>query len=339
MSPPAVSVVMPVRDAAATLPAALDSLLAQTMDDWELLAVDDGSRDASPGVLAAYARRDVRIRVLSGPARGIVAALNSGLDLARGALVARMDADDLSLPERLARQREHLERHPAIGVVACRVRHGGDPASQAGYARHVAWTNALLAHEQIAAARFVESPLAHPSVMFRRELVTRLGGYVEGDVPEDYELWLRWLEAGVRFEKLAEPLLVWNDPPDRLSRRDGRYAPEAFSRLRARYLARWLAAHNPRHPSILLWGAGRATRRRARDLEALGPRIAAYVDIDPRKVGRRIAGRPVLAPAGLPRPGACLVVSYVGVPEAREAIEAELLARGYRPMVDYVLAA
>lgn len=334
---PAISVVMPVRDAAATVAAAVRSVQAQTEPDWELIAIDDGSADDSLARLRALAAGDARIRLLAEPPRGLVTALTRGLEAARGAFIARLDADDICLPERLARQRRHLETHPGVGVVACRVIFGGD-ARAAGYARHVDWTNRLLSAEAIALARFVESPLAHPSVMFRRELVAHHGGYREGDFPEDYELWLRWLEAGVRIEKLPEPLLVWNDAPRRLSRRDPRYSPEAFHRVKAGYLARWLAFHNPHHPRVVVWGAGRVTRRRARALLDAGVEATAYVDIDPRKTGRSLGGRPVIDPAALPARGACFVVSCVSSAGARELIEARLAAAGYRPGLDYVLA-
>lgn len=329
---------MPVRDAAATVTAAVRSVQAQTEPDWELIAVDDGSADDSRARLRALAAEDARIRVLAGPARGLVAALTVGLEAAHGTFIARLDADDVCLPERLARQRRHLESHPGIGLAACRVIFGGDTRAAAGYARHVDWTNRLLSADAIALGRFVESPLAHPSVMFRRELLARHGGYRDGDFPEDYELWLRWLEAGVRMEKLAEPLLVWNDGPRRLSRRDPRYSPEAFHRVKAGYLARWLAAHNSHHPRVIVWGAGRVTRRRARPLLDAGIKVTAYVDIDPRKLGRALAGRPVIGPAALPPPGACFVVSCVSAAGARDLIEARLAAAGYRPGRDYVLA-
>jgi hypothetical protein len=172
----------------------------------------------------------------------------------------------------------------------------GDRAAQAGMALFVDWTNRLLAADEIARERFVESPFVHPSVMFRRECVQRFGGYRDGDFPEDYELWLRWLGAGVRMEKLVESLLVWNDSPTRLSRCDRRYAKEAFYRLKARYLARWLAAHNPHHPAVILWGAGRITRKRAQHLVDQGIAVEAFIDIDPLKVGRRIGGRALLSP-------------------------------------------
>jgi glycosyltransferase involved in cell wall biosynthesis len=329
---------MPVRDAARTLPAALDSVLAQSESAWELIAVDDHSGDDSPEILAAYARRDRRVRVIAAPRDGIVAALNAGLAAARGALIARMDADDVCHPDRLRQQRARLEARPHVGLVGCCVEFGGDPVRAAGYARHVEWTNGLLTHEQIAIARFVESPFAHPSVMFRRTVLTRYGGYAEGDFPEDYELWLRWLDAGVRMEKLADRLLVWNDHPERLSRRDARYADEAFYRLKARYLAPWLARNNRHHPRVVVWGAGRLARRRIRYLEAEGIVVSGYIDIDPAKIGRPIAGRPVNDAAALPAPGTAFIVSYVSSAGAREQIEARLTCLGWRAGAHYVLA-
>lgn len=336
---PVISIVMPVRDAAATLPVALDSVLRQTERAWELLAIDDGSTDASCEILAAYARREPRIRVLHASRRGLVSALNAGLRAAIAPLIARLDADDVCLDDRLAQQRRHLESHPDVGLVASRVSFGGDPLRAAGYARYVAWTNRLLTHDDISLARFVESPVAHPSVMFRRQLVERWGGYLEGDFPEDYDLWLRWLEAGVRMEKLPATLLIWNDSVTRVSRQDPRYTKEAFYRLKAPYLARWLAINNPHHPAVMLWGAGRVTRKRARHLLLHGITVEAFIDIDSDKIGRAIAGRYVVDPAALPSAGRAFVVSYVSSSGAREEIEESLRAKGYRPGRDYLLAA
>jgi glycosyltransferase involved in cell wall biosynthesis len=348
--PPLVSVVLPVRDAAGTIGRAIASVQAQTLREWELVVVDDGSTDGTADLLATRARQEPRLRVLRRPAEGLVAALNAGLAAAQGEFVARLDADDEALPERLAAQVEFL-RAPAqrdIGVASCLVEHAGDRAAQSGYALHVDWLNTLVTPEAIALNRFVEAPVAHPSVLFRRELVARHGGYRAGDFPEDYELWLRWLDAGVRFAKVPRMLLRWHDPPGRLSRRDPRYASEAFFRLKAAWLARWLRAEGVGSDGVAgaaralwIWGAGRPTRKRAAHLEAHGMRIAGYVDVDPKKFTPAIGGTglPVVGPAALPPAAKALVVGYVSTRGARDLIRGELLRRGRVEGRDFLLAA
>ena len=327
---PQISVLLPVFNAAATLPAALECLLGQhTRRSLEIVTVDDGSTDSSPQVIADFARRDARVRALRIPHAGLVAALNTGLAQCRGQYVARMDADDISLPDRLEKQAAHLDVHPAAGVVGSLVTFGGDAKRQAGYAHHVAWQNRLLSHQELSDWRFVDAPLAHPSVMFRRELPDRFGGYRDGPFPEDFELWLRWLEAGVRMEKVPERLLVWNDPPARLSRTDPRYAPEAFYRTKADYLARWLARNNPHHPDILAWGSGRLTRLRWSYLTDQGVRIRAYIDIAPSRIGQAIHGLTVLAPSELPPAESAFIVAGVARRDAHDYILARFRERGY----------
>jgi len=325
-----ISVLIPVFNAAPTLPATLDSLLGQrTARAFEIVAIYDGSTDATPQILSNYARRDARVRPTFLAHAGLVAALNAGLARCAGRYVARMDADDLALPERLEKQAAHLDAHPVTGLVASRVVFGGDARRSAGYAAHVAWQNALTTPRELADWRFVDAPVAHPSVMFRRELPAQFGGYRDGPFPEDFELWLRWLERGVQMEKLPENLLVWSDPPTRLSRTDARYAPEAFYRTKADYLARWLAAHNPHHPDILAWGAGRITRQRWKLLTEHGIRIRAFVDIAPSRIGQTIHGIPVLPPLALPPPDQAFVVAGVARRDAHAYILARLREHGY----------
>ncbi|MCS6771704.1 MAG: glycosyltransferase [Kiritimatiellae bacterium] len=337
---PLISVLMPIRNAAATLPTALESLRRQTLQDFELIAVDHGSDDESRALLegARGAFRDLRI--VSVPRDlPFAEALNEGLRQARGEWIARMDADDESTPERLETQWRVAWSDPSLDVVACRVRFGGDRANRAGYARYVDWINTLLTHEEMARARFRESPLAHPSVLIRRGAFERFGAYRAGAFPEDYELWLRWFEAGARFAKCPETLLTWNDPPRRLSRTDPRYSFEAFYRVKAGYLARWLAANNPHHPDVLVIGAGRVTRRRVEFFMEAGIRVAAWSDLDPRKVGRRYHGAPVIHHEEIPPPGECFIVTCVSAIGAPESIRSMLLSRGYMPGRDFIEAA
>ena len=337
--PPVVSIVLPAFNATSIVGTAVESQRAQTFADWELIVVDDGSEDDTVGVLKSFARRDPRIRVLARPHRGVVAAANDGLAAARGEFIARMDADDVSHPDRLAEQVAFLRERRDVGVVGSLVEFGGDRAAQAGYALHVDWLNSVVTPDDIALNRFVESPLANPSVMFRRELVAQHGGLRGGNFPEDYELWLRWLDAGVVMAKVPRVLLTWNDPPQRLTRTDARYDVEAFYRCKAPWLARWLAKHVEPSRRILVWGAGRPTRKRAEWLVPEGVKITGYVDIDPAKVGRTFARRNVMSPDAIPHAEEVFVVCYVAKRGARELARGHLNGRGFVEGRDFLMAA
>lgn len=334
---PVVSVVLPVRNAAATVARAVESIRAQTLADWELVAVDDGSTDGTREILRALAREESRLRVLEREHAGVALAANAAMAAARGKFIARMDADDVAHPGRLAAQAEFLAaaENRAVGVVGGQVEFGGDRATAAGYALHVDWLNALTTPEEIALNRFVEAPLANPSAMFRRELLARHGDYRSGDFPEDYELWLRWLDAGVRIAKVPGTVLTWHDGPRRLTRTDARYAPEAFFRTKAEWIARELARSGGGRP-VWVWGAGRPTRKRAAALAAHGVRIFGYIDVDAKKQGRLGGtGAPVIGPGALPAPGEITVLGYVAKRGVRELCREELRARGYAEGRDF----
>lgn len=327
---------MPVRDAQATLAAAIASVRAQTWADWELVVVDDGSQDGTAEILAALAAADPRISVHRLPPRGIAEALRAGCGACRGEFIARMDADDVMAPTRLAVQRDHLMAHPAVGLVSCRVRFGG---TEEGYAAHVDWLNALTTPESMSLRRFVEAPVAHPSVMFRRELLARHGGYRSGEFPEDYELWLRWLEASVKFGKVEAELLTWNDPPQRLSRTDARYSVDAFYQLKCRYLANWLRSNLLPGREVWLWGAGRVTRRRFDALEQEGVPLPGFIDVDEAKRGQHRDGRVVRMADDLPPLAGSFILAGVGARGAREYIERHLVACGWQEGQDFLLVA
>jgi glycosyltransferase involved in cell wall biosynthesis len=339
---PRISVVLPVRDAAGTVARAIASIRAQTFANWELIAVDDGSTDGTREILRTLARTEPRLRVIAQPHAGVAAAANAAMAAARGEFIARLDADDEARPERLAAQIDFLAApaNRAVGVVGSLVEFGGDRAARLGYALHVDWLNTLVTPEAIALNRFVESPLANPSAMFRRELVARHGGYRAGDFPEDYELWLRWLDAGVRMAKVPRVLLRWNDPPTRLTRTDARYDAEAFFRAKAPWLAREVARIAGGR-AVWVWGAGRPTRQRAAHLETHGVRLAGYIDIDPKKITPALGGTgaPVIGPAQIPPPAQALVLGYVAKRGARELHRAELAKRGFVEGRDFLMCA
>ena len=325
---------MPVYNAADTLAECLDSIRAQTLTRWELLAIDDGSTDDSREMLRAAAAEDARIRVVEAGRIGLVAALNLGIATARAPWIARMDADDRMHADRLDAQLAMAADEPTLGVIACQVAAFPSDAVQPGYTEYLRWQNACLSPEQIAHAIYVEAPLAHPSVCIRRELFERHGPYAHGDFPEDYELWLRLNAAGVRMRKLPRVMLDWRERPTRTSRVDARYASGAFDRLRAQWLARDPRLQGPRERVI--WGAGFKTRKRTRLLHALGVDFSAWVDLDPRKVGQTLWGKPIHSPEQTPLCPPPFVLNYVSGHGARDRVAAQLHALGLREGEDYL---
>lgn len=331
---PAISIIMPFRDAASTLPACLASIERQTFADFELLAIDDGSADGSAGLVRAAAARDPRVRLLQPGRLGLAGALNHGVAAARAPLLARMDADDLMCPERLAAQHAYLCRNPEIALVACQVELFPAEEVRAGYAEYVRWQNGCLSPDEIAANIYVEAPVVHPSVMVRREVLEALGGYADGPFPEDYELWLRMHRAGYRMAKVPQVLLAWRERADRASRVDPRYGRAAFDRLRAEFLAGDSRLRRDRE--LVIWGAGRKTRLRARALLDRGIRPSAWVDVDPAKIGHVVWGRPVRPPEWLDRRPRPFVLLYVTAHGARDYAAGRLDGWGYRAGDDYL---
>jgi glycosyltransferase involved in cell wall biosynthesis len=334
---PRISVLLPVRDAAATLEACLDSLAVQTLADHEVVAIDDGSRDGSGDILRTRSREDSRLRVRRTPPRGLVSALRLALLEARAPLVARLDADDVARSERLFLQAERLERDGTVDVLGGRVALVAAPGEHPGQGMraYVEWQNALLDHEAILRDRFVESPLVHPSVAMRTAALRRLG-WRDFDGPEDYDLWLRAFDAGLRFAKLGETVLEWRDSPGRLTRRDPRYAAARFLALKIEALSRGLLASRR---EAVVWGAGPVGKAWSRALRAAGHEVRAFVEVDPRKVGRRIHEAPVVPVVEAGRLRGPLHLAAVGQKGARARIRAEAARLGLVEGVDLVAVA
>jgi Glycosyltransferases involved in cell wall biogenesis len=212
MSTPALSVLLPVYNGERFLAEAIESILAQTFTDFEFIIINDGSRDGSGAIIDDYAARDARIRAFHQDNRGLVDTLNRGIALARAPLIARMDADDISLPRRFERQIHRFENRPDLAAVG-------------GCIIHIDETGKLIHRSDYPAGgaalrRFLEraSPLAHPAVIMRRDVVCGLGGYRrQYKYAEDYDLWLRMHDAGYSLENIAEPVLHYRQHVEKVS--------------------------------------------------------------------------------------------------------------------------
>ena len=267
---PQLAVLLPFYNAASTLAETLDSILAQTFKDFVLIAVDDGSTDNSCDIVRDYMKQDGRIELLQIEHQGVVAAMNHALNNCTAPICARMDADDIMAPARLAMQFDYLQANPHIDLVGSCVRLFPEEVIQEGFNEYIRWQNSCITPQQIANNIYVELPIANPSICFRRDVVLKVGGYRDGDFPEDYELLLRLHQHGYQMAKLPEILLHWRDSEGRLTRTDQRYSRTAFDRIRAAYLA--LDPRLQQDRPLAYWGAGRVTRKRTAHLIEYGYR-------------------------------------------------------------------
>ncbi len=330
---PKISLVLPFYNADRTLARALQSISKQDITDFECLMVDNNSSDKSREIAAEWKSLDPRFRLVEEKRQGVMFASNRGCELARGAYIARMDADDVALPCRIRLQSEFLDKHTDYGAVAGLVNHVGDPESTGGFLRFVEWSNSLVSYDEIYNRRFIEAPIVNPTAMWRRETMEQHGLYLSGDFPEDYEMWLRWLDRGVKIAKVPEVVLDWHDSEGRLTRTDPIYSDRAFYEIKSLYLAKYLSEHNPFHPHVAIWGASRISRRRAKILEQQGVRIATYIDT---KKSRQL-DRELVYYEDLPEAGSMFILTYIRQMDNREKIQAFLESRGYKEGKNYLL--
>lgn len=197
-----VSILMSVFNSSECLGVSLNSLLSQTLTDFEIVILDDGSTDQTAAMLDEFSSRDYRIRVFRNSSNlGLAASLNRGVRLCRGKYIARMDADDACYPERLEMQYDYLEKNPRIDIV------GSNAHLVTVNGELLSSTSMPLTHEAIERSIHRNCPLLHPTIMGRKEFFSQIGGYDEHlRKKQDYDLWLRGIDQ-FRFANIEKPLL------------------------------------------------------------------------------------------------------------------------------------
>ena len=200
--------------------------------------------------------------------------------------MARIDADDIAAPTRFQRQVELLAAHPQIAACGTGVCYFPSRLVRAGARAYESWLNGLHTPEQVARDLFVECPIAHPTLMARTAVLRNMGGYQDNGWPEDYDLVLRLFEGGHPLANVPEVLHNWREGEKRLSRVDSRYSENEFRRCKVHYLERTIL----RGRQIVVWGAGPVGKAFARELTAHNVPVVGFIDVDPRKIGRRIQG-------------------------------------------------
>jgi glycosyltransferase involved in cell wall biosynthesis len=212
VTPPLISVVMPVWNGERYLAEAIESVLAQTYSHFELVIVDDGSEDRSGAIIARYADSDARVRPIYAAHRTLVPTLNTGCEAAQGRYIARMDGDDIALPERLDRQVTFLESHPEVALVATAVQ----LINAAGERRPII-TNPPSENAGIRQALMRANCFCHSSVMMRTGVLTQIGGYRPLYIDaEDYDLWTRFADTH-ELACISDALVLYRIHPRQVS--------------------------------------------------------------------------------------------------------------------------
>ena len=306
-----VSWLLPFRNAERWISDAVASMLLDSTDQDEIILVDDGSTDSGIQQLPS----DSRIRLLQQPPLGITAALEKGRQAAQGRWIARLDADDISLPGRIDAQIRFLEENPEVAVVGGQAELFETPSPGQGMRLYVDWVNGLTdLHREL----LVESPLFHPAVCMRAEAIQAVGGYRDGPFPEDYDLWLRLVSAGHRLANLPVPVVQIRDRDSRLTRTDPRYSKAGFRMVRCDFL-QFGPLQNPQR--VVVWGGKKGARPWLQWLAKTAHELVAVIDIVP---GTERGGRPLLPPEALATLDFDVLLVSVGRRGARELIRRDI---------------
>lgn len=329
---PLVSVVLPVHNGGEYLAQAVESVLSQDYRNLELLLIDDRSTD---GAIKVLGKDDPRLKIFKSKGRGVVDAFNTGFALSRGAFIARMDADDISLPVRINCQLDYLAGNPSVDIAGCCVDIFSEDGIQGGLQRYQRWLNAVCEPEQVRQQIFIESPLPNPGLMFRREALQCLGGYRKNQWPEDYDLLLRADAANMLMGKPGPILLRWREHKSRLTHNDPLYDRQNFMCAKAHFLVH----HRLQGRSVIIWGAGPTGRQMFDLITSEGGGIEGFIEVHPRRIGGQKRGLPVWPIDKVEDLGDSMLIVAVGAAGAREEITAYLREHDKRAGEDYLFVA
>lgn len=329
--PDFISVLLPVKNGGRYLQQAVNSILEQTHQNLELLIVDDHSEDGAVEALRDHPKQTR----LANIGRGVSAATNLAAQHAKGEYLARMDADDIAAPTRLAAQLQYLENKPEIGLCGTEVSiftHTGVVGG--GYGRYQTWLNALQTPTGIANNLFVESPIPNPTAMFRKEIFTQLGGYNNPCWHEDYDLYLRAHFAGIRMGKPAGVLLQWRDHQQRSTRNQARYREKQLIACKAHYLA----ANVLDGRAVIICGTGPVSLAIHDALVLEGVTVEAFVDVK-TDAHRKKRDLPVIGYDAIAPEMKALCLGALGRPASRQALQQIFDDKNLLVWRDYLMCA
>ena len=331
MKNPLVSILVPYKNTEAYLPACISSILEQTYDRWEVIAVNDHSTDNSPEVVAEFSKKDHRITHINNHGKGIIAALRTGFAHSKGSFITRMDSDDIMAPHRLDHMVNALLDHGTGHVAVGQVSYFSDRGISNGYDRYEKWLNKLTAQGTNYSEIYKECVIPSPCWMTYREDFIKCGGFTPDRYPEDYDLTFRFYENNLKIIPCDQVLLLWRDYDTRTSRTSEHYAQNYFLDIKLFYFLK--LDHDP-NKTLVVWGAGNKGKKIAQEL--LKNDIHFYWVCDnPKKIGKDIYGKEMLPFKILEELPNTQSIITVANEEAQKEIKDYFKDRNMQPMTDY----
>lgn len=277
---------MPVKNEAAHLEECLNSIIHQSIKDWELVVVNDHSTDSTDNILREYCTKDTRIRVFENVEYGIIPALKLAFQESRGQYVTRMDADDVMLPNKLEILRSPLLENGEGYLSVGGVRYFSQGKVGNGYLQYELWLNNLTATGLNFSEIYKECVIPSPSWMLYRIDFEKCGGFNSEQYPEDYDLCFRMYKSGLSVIPSNEVVHLWRDYPERSSRNLPEYSDNSFLRMK---LDHFLSIDYDEAKELVLWGAGKKGKKMIGLLKETNVPFR-WICNNQRKVGKEILG-------------------------------------------------
>ncbi len=331
MQNPKVSICIPFKDTAHFLPECLDSILNQTYQNWEVIAVNDHSRDTSFEFLSSYAQKDDRIKVFNNEGKGIIPALRTAYSQSIGEFITRMDSDDIMKPNRLEFMVKSLLKSGKGHVAVGQVKYFSDRGISNGYERYETWLNQLTANGTNYSEIYKECAIPSPCWMVHREDFEACGGFLPDRYPEDYDLTFRFYEKGLKIIPCNEVLHLWRDYDTRTSRTHVHYAQNYFLDIKLHY---FLKLDFDSNRPLVVWGAGFKGKTIAKKLKKQKIYFTWLCD-NPNKIGKKIYGKQLVHFESLKSLSNPQSIVTVANEDAQQEIKGFLSGLGQQPMHDY----
>jgi len=290
MQEPLVSILIPFKNTDSFLGECLQSIIDQTYENWEVLAVNDHSTDSSKSLVSQYSKGDSRIQVLDNVDKGIIPALRLAYLQSKGQLITRMDSDDLMTPNKLQVMVDSLLQHGNGHLAIGQVKYFSDKGISNGYERYELWINTLTATGNNYSEIYKECVIPSPCWMTYREDLDTCGAFNVDRYPEDYDLAFRFYEKGFKCIPCTETLHFWRDYELRTSRTSEHYAQNYFLEIKLHY---FLKLNSDAKRPLVVWGAGAKGKSIAKSL--IEKQIEYYWVCDnSNKIGKEIYGQQML---------------------------------------------